>query len=120
MQKQNLTEAHIRESIAGEEDPGASLDVVRAMLQRSQSPARQPTPTIHIDLTEGNQVIAAEVGWPPAGTKTTADLLGLVVAHHGQIANTAWSWFNRTGQRRMELEVDEDIDGVFYISRKDC
>ena len=117
MSQPNLSEAHIRQSIAGEEDPGASLDVVRALLCQEQRAARQK---IHIAFTEGNQAIAANVGWPRACQKSVADLLLLVVAHHAEIANTAWSLFNSTGQRALELEVDEDRDGVFYVSRKDC
>ena len=53
------------------------------------------------------------------GTKSTAELLGLLVAHHGEIANTAWSLFSRTGQRSIALEVGEDEDGVFYVSHAD-
>lgn len=117
MSPQNLSEAHISQSIAGEEDPGASLDVVRALLQQEQRTVRQK---IHMDFIEGSQAIAANVGWPRAREKSAADLLELVVAHHGEIANTAWSLFNSTGQRALELEVDEDRDGVFYVSRKDC
>ena len=132
MNRQNLTEAHIRESIAGEEDPGASLDVVRAMLkQEQQNAARRAGQKIHMDYTDGTDVIGVDVRWPQhpeqqsgaepgqAPSRTTADLLGLVVAYHGQIANTAWSLFSRTGQRSVELEVDEDSDGVFYVSRAD-
>ena len=126
MQAQNLSQAHIRESIAGEEDPGASLDVVRAMLKKGQHDAAQrvgPGVHIHMDYTEGTDRIGVDVGWPRhhvhagARDKSTAELLGLLVAHHGEIANTAWSLFSRTGQRSIALEVDEDEDGVFYVCR---
>lgn len=124
MQAQNLSEAHIRESIAGEEDPGASLDIVRAMLKKEQQTAAQRGgKSIHMDYTDGTDMIGVDVGWPQHGTgvgaqeKSTAELLGLLVAHHGEIANTAWSLFSRTGQRSIALEVGEDEDGVFYVSR---
>lgn len=120
MHQQNLSQAHVRESIAGEEDPGASLDVVRNLLQKQRLAHLQAsTPTIHLDLTLGQHAIAADVAWRAHTAKTTAELLGLVVAHHGEIADQAWALFNRTGQRALELEVDEDRDGVFYISRRD-
>ena len=127
MHDQNLSEAHIRESIAGEEDPGASLDVVRSLIargQRATPAAGHPPPQIHMDCAEGDQTIAIDVAWQRQRARlaepTAADLLGLVVAHHGAIANTAWSRFNRTGQRHVALEVDEDEDGVFYVSLKDA
>lgn len=41
MQAQNLSEAHILESIAGEEDPGASLDIVRSILKEEQKNAAE-------------------------------------------------------------------------------
>lgn len=144
MNTQNLSQAHIRESIAGEEDPGASLDVVRAMLRNEQqNTERRAGQKIHMDYTDGTDMIGVDVGWQqldaqhdtqdsapsrqpqPHGQRshvpprTAADLLGLVVAYHGTIANTAWSVFSRTGQRSVALEVDEDADGVFYVSRAD-
>jgi hypothetical protein len=160
MTEHKLSQAHIRQSVVGEEDPGASMDVVQALLEQKRrvaqrSPAQGPAPgapgapsttnppnapdapdgphppsapdasdapqqAIHIDLTQGTQAIAADVAWAPARHKSTADLLGLVVAHHGHIADTAWLLFQRTGQRSVALEVDEDRDGVFYVSRRDC
>lgn len=123
-----LSEAHIRESIAGEEDPGAALDVVRAMLKKGQQDAAHvmgESVHIHVDYTCGTDMIGVDVGWPRQGAghgardKSTAELLGLLVAHHGEIANTAWSLFSRTGQRSIALEVDEDDDGVFYVSGTD-
>lgn len=123
--KPNLSQAHILESIAGEEDPGASLDVVRSLLKKEQQKATERTggQSIHMDYTQGTDVIGVDVGWPrrtaSAGVreKSAAELLGLLVAHHGEIASTAWSLFSRTGQRSIALEVDEDEDGVFYVSR---
>ena len=124
MSKPTLSEAHILDSIAGEEDPGASLDVVRNLI--TLEPPRRPrkplaSPQIHMDCAEGAQVIGVDVGWHeyPAPQHTAADLLGLVVAHHGTIAGAAWSHFNSTGQRHVALEVDEDADGVFHVSLKD-
>lgn len=128
MPTQNLSQAHIRESIAGEEDPGASLDVVRAMIRKGRQQAAQYAgQRIHMDYTEGQDVIGVDVGWPRrgAGTDTgappgsAADLLGLLVAHHGEIADTARSLFHRTGQRRIALEVGEDEDGVFYVNHSE-
>ena len=123
MPKPNLSEAHIIDSIAGEEDPGASLDVVRDLIARHKPGRASPAlPQIHMDCAEDNEVIQVDVGWSrhDAHGHSTADLLGLVVAHHGAIANTAWSCFNSTGQRRVALEVDENADGVFYVSLKDA
>lgn len=123
-----LSPAQLRESIAGEEDPGAALDLVRAMLKKGQQAAAQrgvESVHIHMDCTYGNDVIGVDVGWPGqdaghgARDKSTAELLGLLVAHHGEIANTAWSLFSRTGQRSIALEVGEDEDGVFYVSHAD-
>lgn len=126
MSKPNLSNAHILESIAGEEDPGASLDVVRSMLKREQRKASQHTDQrIHMDYTEGTDVIGVDVGWPRRGAGTgarqgsAADLLGLLVAHHCEIADTARSLFHRTGRRRIALEVCEDADGVFYVNHAD-
>lgn len=126
MSKPNLSNAHILNSIAGEEDPGASLDVVRSMLKKEQRKASQRTgQRIHMDYTEGTDVIGVDVGWPRRGAGTgagqgsAADLLGLVVAHHGAIADTARSLFQRTGRRRIALEVCEDQDGVFYVNHAD-
>jgi|GEM_PF-6109717 len=127
MHAQNLSEAHIRESIAGEEDPGASLDVVRRLVAQERRKARAGghlPPQIHMDCSEGDQTIAIDVGWQHPRARpaepTVADLLGLVVAHHDAIADTAWSCFNTTGQRHVALAVDEDEDGVFYVSLKDA
>lgn len=122
------SEAQIRESIAGEEDPGASLDLVRSMFRKGQRKAAQQAGvrSIHMDYTQGTDVIGVDVGWPPptAGSggreKSTAELLGLVVAYHGQIANTAWSCFHHTGRRQVALEVGEDADGVFYVNLQDA
>lgn len=128
MQAPNLSQADIRESIAGEEDPGAALDVVRAMLKKGQRDAAQQQSEsihIHMDCTCGADVIGVDVGWLRQGAghrardKSTAELLGVLVAHHGEIANTAWSLFSRTGQRCIALEVDEQEDGVIYVSRKE-
>lgn len=134
MPKPTLSEAHFIESIAGEEDPGASLDVVRDLVAARKGratasgkvrsvPARQPTPQIHMDCEEADEIIHVDVGWPAGSAHarhSAADLLGLVVAHHSAIANTAWSRFNSTGQRRVAVEVDENEDGVFYVSLKDA
>ena len=120
----NLSEAHILDSVAGEEDPGASLDVVRSMLRkRRQHATRHPGQHIHMDYTEGTDVIRVDVGWPRRGTSakqgSAADLLGLLVAHHCEIADTARSLFHRTGLRRIALEVGENKDGVFYVNHAD-
>lgn len=122
----NLSQAHIRESIAGEEDPGASLDVVRSMIRKGRQQAAQRVgQRIHMDYTEGQDVIGVDVGWPRRGAGTgappgsAADLLGLLVAHHGEIADTARSLFHRTGRRRIALEVGEDEDGVFYVNHSE-
>lgn len=124
MQSQNLSEAHIRDSIAGEEDPGASLDIVRSMLKKEQqNAARHTGQSIHMDCTDGSDMIGVDVGWPRHGANaggnkgTTAELLGLLVAHHGEIADAAWSLFSCTGQRSIAVEVGEDDDGVFYVNR---
>lgn len=122
----NLSEAHILDSVAGEEDPGASLDVVRSMLQNERQRApRRTGQHIHMDYTEGTDVIGVDVGWPRRGAGTgakqgtAAELLGLLVAHHCEIADTARSLFHRTGRRRIALEVGEDADGVFYVNHAD-
>lgn len=136
MPKPLLSDAHMLSSIAGEEDPGASLDMVRNLIAQEKHRGRNPaartsqqSPQIHIDCAEGGKHIAVDVSWHPGSTNgtgtqpslhTPANLLGLVVAHHGAIANTAWSCFNSTGQRHIALEVDEDQDGVFYVSLKDA
>lgn len=120
-QCQTLQRADARESIAGEEDPGAALDTVRAMLERANACALAlAQPTIHMECREGAAHIGVEVGWQHCGTGNAAELLGLVVAHHGQIADTAWRACASTGARSVELEIDERADGVFYVNRKDC
>lgn len=126
MTQPNLSAAHILDSVAGEEDPGASLDVVRSLLKKEQRKATQRTgQSIHMDYTEGAQVIGVDVGWPRRGAGTgihqgsAAELLGLLVAHHGEIADTARALFHRTGRRRIALEVSEDADGVFYVNHAD-
>ena len=111
---------HIRESMVGEEDPGAALDVVRAMAAapRQRKADRDPA-RLHVVCREGARSIRIGVTWPHHSSSDTAALLGLVVAHHGAIADTAWSVSGATGRSDVELEVDEDTDGVFYVSRRD-
>lgn len=119
-QPHTLQQPDIRESIAGEEDPGAALDTVRAMVERANACAQAlARPTIHMECREGTDHIGVQVGWQHCGHGNAAELLGLVVAHHGEIADAAWSTFARTGVRCIELEIDESTDGVFYVSRKD-
>lgn len=119
-QSHRLQQPDIRESIAGEEDPGAALDTVRAMVERAKNCAQAlAPPTIHMECCEGADHIGVDVGWQQSGTGSAAELLGLVVAHHGEIAKAAWSTFARTGARTIALAIDESIDGVFYVSRKD-
>ena len=115
-----LSKAHILDSIAWEEDPGASLDVVRNLIVL-EAPARprapRPAPQIHMDCAEGAEVIHVDVGWRRRTQgQSAADLLGLVVAHHGAIADAAWSCFNNTGQRRVALEVDETAQGLLRLN----
>lgn len=119
-QNHTLQQPDLRESIAGEEDPGAALDTVRAMVERANACAQAlAPPTIHMECRDGADHIGVVVGWQHGGTGNTAELLGLVVAHHGEIADAAWSTFARTGARSIGLEIDESTDGVFYVSRKD-
>lgn len=63
MSKPTLSEAHIIGSIAGEEDPGASLDVVRDLIARhkplSAAPALRPAPQqIPMDCAEDDEAQA--------------------------------------------------------------
>ncbi len=128
MSVSSLPPAPVKGSVAGEEDPGASLDVVRAImahgLRHSAHAAARPeakhqTP-IHMDCAMGGEVIGVDVEWQSSTGHSAAELLGLIVAHHGTIAKAAWSRFGRTGQRHVAVEVDEDSDGVFYVSLKDA
>lgn len=126
MSQTRLSNASLLNSVAGEEDPGAALDVVRSLIKKEQHKASQhPGQRIHMDYIEGPDVIGVDVGWPRRGAGTgashgsAADLLGLLVAHHGEIADTARSLFQRTGRRRIALEVGEDADGVFYVNHAD-
>ncbi len=65
MPKPTLSEAHIIDSIAGEEDPGASLDVVRDLIA-ARTPPRPPAlpsaPQIHMDCAEDDETIRVDVG----------------------------------------------------------
>ena len=122
MSQNPLSPALIRESIAGEEDPGASLDIVRSLLKgaAARAPHTASPQIIHMDCTEGSDVIQVDVRWPDrSDNKGAAELLGLVVGYHHRIASTAWSLCASTGKHAIELEIDEDEDGVFYVSRRD-
>lgn len=140
MQSHSINPAQLRESMVGEEDPGAALDVVTSMLRRNArnagsrpaqaDPAAErgdralPPATadarIHLSCRDDGRNIDVGVTWPHHPSSDIAQLLGLVVANHGAIADTAWSVSGATGSGCVELEVDEDTDGVFYVSRKDC
>lgn len=64
MQAQNLSEAHILESIAGEEDPGASLDIVRSILKEEQrNAAERADKSAHRAPTSGADVLGGDA--PP-------------------------------------------------------
>ncbi|CAN7487092.1 hypothetical protein [Acidovorax sp. LjRoot194] len=131
MQSHSINPVHLRESMVGEEDPGAALDVVASMLRKSArdeagagSKGRTSTPEvdarIHLSCSDDGKNIDVGVTWPHHPSSDVAKLLGLVVANHSAIADTAWSLSGATGLSCIELEVDEDIDGVFYVSRRDC
>lgn len=118
--KQRLPQSDVCESIAGEEDPGAALDVVRNIVEAaSGGDDALARPTIYLECRAGADHIGVDVGWQPCGSGSTATLLGLVVAHHGEIADAAWSTFSRTGARSIGLEIDESADGKIHVSRKD-
>lgn len=109
------------ESIAGEEDPGASLDMLRSALPTAAARrADDPGARIHFSCSDGRENLAVDVIWPEHYSRDVAQLLGMVMAHHGAIADRAWSLFDATGKHTLELEVDESADGVFYISSRDC
>lgn len=142
MQSQPINTVHLCQSMVGEEDPGAALDVVRSMLRRNARPgpdsavnatsadadaaggcaatAASAHARIHLSCSDAGRNIDIGVTWPHHPSSDVAKLLGLVVANHGAIADTAWSVSGSTGLRCVELEVDEDTDGVFYVSRRDC
>lgn len=122
MQQDLLNQAHIIESIAGEEDPGASLDMMKAAMEKRAKQLRDPgeSARIHFSCSDGKENIAVDVIWPRHYSTDVAKLLGMVMANHGAIADRAWSLFDATGNSSLELEVDEGEDGVFYISSKDC
>ena len=135
MQSQSINPVHLRESMVGEEDPGAALDVVSATLRhpqqtadRAAKDATMPAPAtdagadarIFLSCSDDGRNIDVGVTWPHHPSSDVAQLLGLVVANHSAIADTAWSLSGATGQHCIELEVDEDTDGVFYVSRRDC
>ena len=117
-----LSPSVVRDSVAGEEDPGAALDVVRAAVQRQAHRQRDaaPAPDVKIQLScsDGRDQLHVGVTWPHHRVHDAAHLLGMVMAHHGAIADEAWSHFGRTGRTCIELEVDETADGVFCIGRK--
>lgn len=124
MQCNPISSQQLRNSVAGEEDPGAALDVVRSIVANNggtlgadvdRAPAR-----LDLSCSDGARSIRVGVTWPHHASSEIAELLGLVVAHHGEIADTAWSVSGATGRNCVELEVDEDTDGVFYVSRRDC
>jgi hypothetical protein len=101
MSQHPLSQALIRESIAGEEDPGASLDIVRSLLNGAAAGAPHPASpqVIHMDCAEGSDVIKVDVRWPDrSDNKGAAELLGLVVGYHDRIVSTAWSWCASTGK----------------------
>lgn len=116
-----LSPVDMLESVAGEEDPGASLDLVRgaARHRAKRAATSEPQARIHFSCSDGEKNLAVEVVWPRHPSKDVAHLLGMVMAHHGAIADRAWSLFDATGKHAMELEVDEGADGVFYISSRD-
>lgn len=121
MQKHLLNQAHIQESIVGEEDPGAAMEVMRALLnQRSDSGQDEGEDAkINMRCSDGNESITVDVVWPHHYSRDVAQLLGIVMANHGAIADKAWSLFDATGRNALELEVDEGLDGIFYINCRD-
>jgi len=131
MQSHSINPAHLRESMVGEEDPGAALDVVASMLRKNalaetgaNSADTVGSPNmdarIHLSCSDDGKSIDVGVTWPRHPSSDAAKLLGLVVANHSAIADTAWSLSGATGLSCIELDVDEDTDGVFYVSRRDC
>lgn len=123
MQSHFINPRLVRDSMVGEEDPGAALDVVRSMLRSHAEPSPGSTDAdarIHLSCSDDGKNIDIGVTWPHHPSSDVAKLLGLVVANHGTIADTAWSLSGATGLVSIELEVDEDTDGVFYVSRRDC
>lgn len=122
MRYEPLNSTDIVESVAGEEDPGASLDMLKGALQAAaeRGGESEPSARIHFSCSDGKENLAVEVIWPRHYSRDVAQLLGMVMAHHGAIADRAWSLFDATGRSAIELEVDESEDGVFYISSRDC
>ena len=116
-----LSPSEMLESVAGEEDPGASLDLLKGPMDgaAAQSPTVEESARIHFSCSDGKENLAVDLIWPRHHSKDVAQLLGMVMAHHGAIADRAWSLFDATGRSAMELEVDEGADGVFYISSRD-
>jgi hypothetical protein len=68
--KPTLSEAHILDSVAGEEDPGASLDVVRNLIAAEREKHKPATPAsthplpprVRTDRAEGDKTPEPDPG----------------------------------------------------------
>lgn len=107
-------------SVAGEEDPGASADVVAAIIAQGaprRHAQRADSPRIEIKCVQGGDRIAVDV-CGGARVQSASELLALVVAHHTAIADAAWAWCKRTGASCIAFELSERRDGGFSLQRR--
>lgn len=122
-----IVPAHIDTSVLGEEDPGASLEILRSEALRKRSKNNPPAlpklgqennPYLTINCSNNGRCFTIQVQWQPAQQREFTDLLGLVIAEHAVISDVAWVHHLKTGQDPVQLEMGATADGRAAVQVK--
>lgn len=116
-------------SVVGEEDPGASLEILRnAALQHNQSkrkapadsprPSQETNPYLTINCSNNGRCFKMQVQWQQPQAREFTDLLGLVIAEHAVISDVAWAHHKQTGQDPVQLEISATASGKAAVQVK--
>jgi hypothetical protein len=107
--------------VLGEEDPGASLELLRnqALKSRAQAAkAHEANPYLTINCSNNGQCFTIQVQWQEGSARAFTDLLGLVIAEHAEISEVAWLHHRKTGQDPVQLEMGRAADGRAAVQVK--
>jgi len=122
-----LVSTPVDTSVAGEEDPGASLEMFRreALKARAESaPAsaahkdQESNPYLTINCSNNGRCFTIQVQWQKPQAREFTDLLGLVIAEHAEISDVAWTHHMQTGQDPVQLEISATADGKAAVQVK--
>lgn len=111
-------------SVIGEEDPGASLEVLRSEALKNRAKNQRPTqpppanPYLTINCSNNGRCFTIQVQWQPSQAREFTDLLGLVIAEHAVISDVAWAHHMQTGQDPVLLEIGATADGKAAVQVK--